>query len=159
MKDIARRLGVSQATVSHVLRGRHGEFRISAATATRVSDAARQLGYRPSALARSFKDHRAYSLCLAVGHLADPFWAGLAVGAQQEAEGHGYTLVVSHTGESEAKERLVIDMLRERRVDGAILSPSHPSPHHLAPLKSDRLPFVFVDRTIDGLDVSSVVTD
>lgn len=159
MKDIARRLGVSQATVSHVLRGRHGEFRISAATATRVSDAARQLGYRPSALARSFKEHRAYSLCLAVGHLADPFWGGLAVGAQQEAERHGYTLVVSHTGESEAKEQLVVDMLRERRVDGVILSPSHPTPHHLSSLKSERLPFVFVDRTIDGLDVSSVVTD
>jgi LacI family transcriptional regulator len=159
MKDIARRLGVSQATVSHVLRGRHGEFRISAATATRVSDAARQLGYRPSALARSFKERRAYSLCLAVGHLADPFWGGLAVGAQQEAECHGYTLVVSHTGESEAKERLVVDMLREGRVDGAILSPSHPTPHHLSALKSERLPFVFVDRTIDGLDVSSVVTD
>jgi LacI family transcriptional regulator, galactose operon repressor len=159
MKDIARQLGVSQATVSHVLRGRHGELRISAATASRIADAARQLGYRPSALARSFKERRAYSLCLAVGHLADPFWAGLALGAQQEAERHGYTLVVTHTGEAEDKERMVVEMLRERRVDGIILSPAHPAPHHLAMARAQHLPFVFVDRTIEGLDVPSVVTD
>ena len=51
MKDIARRLGVSQATVSHVLRGRDSEFRISAETASRIHLVAKELGYRPSALA------------------------------------------------------------------------------------------------------------
>lgn len=159
MKEIARRVGVSQATVSHVLSGRHGEFRISSSTAQRIADAARQLGYRPSALARNFKNHRAYSLCLAVGDLTNPFWAGLAMGAQQEAERHGYTLVVSHTGETAEKERLAVEMLRERRVDGVILSPSHQQARHLSTLRAERLPVVFVDRTIDGLDVPSVVTD
>jgi LacI family transcriptional regulator len=159
MKDIAHRVGVSQATVSHVLRGRDNEFRISAVTAARIHEMARQLGYRPSALARNFKTHRAYSLCLAVGDLTNPFWAGLAMGAQQEAERHGYTLVVSHTGETEEKELLVVEMLRERRVDGAILTPAHHKPRHLSALRAEGLPFVFVDRTIDGLDVPSVVTD
>jgi LacI family transcriptional regulator len=159
MKDIAQRLGISQATVSHVLRGRENEFRISAATTARVQQAADSLGYRPSALARNFKDRRAWSICLAVGHLADPFWAGLAVGAQREAERHGYMLVVSHTAEAEDKEKLVVEMLRERRVDGIILSPAHPRPKHLAALKKEGLPFVFVDRTIVGLDVPSVFTD
>lgn len=159
MKDIAHRVGVSQATVSQVLRGRAGEFRISVTTAARIRDAARQLGYRPSALARNFKSHRAYSLCLAVGDLTNPFWAGLAMGAQDEAERHGYTLVVSHTGEAEEKERLVVEMLYERRVDGVVLSPSHHKAGHLAALRTERLPIVFVDRTIDGLDVPSVITD
>ena len=159
MKDIAHRVGVSQATVSHVLRGRGGEFRISTGTAERIRVVARQLGYRPSALARNFKNDRAYSLCLAVGDLTNPFWAGLAMGAQEEAERHGYTLVVSHTGENEEKERVVIEMLGERRVDGVILSPTHHKPRHLAALRTNRLPVVFVDRTIDGLDVPSVVTD
>ena len=159
MKDIAHCVGVSQATVSQVLRGRGGEFRISATTAGRIHDAARQLGYRPSALARNFKSHRAHSLCLAVGDLTNPFWAGLAMGAQDEAERHGYTLVVSHTGETEDKERLVVEMLFERRVDGVILSPSHHRARHLATVRAERLPIVFVDRTIDGLDVPSVITD
>lgn len=159
MKDIAQRLGVSQATVSHVLRGRDSEFRISADTAARIHRAAQELGYRPSALARNFKTHRAYSLCLAVGDLTNPFWAGIAMGAQKEAETHGYTLVVSHTGDTEEKELVLVELLREGRVDGLILSPAHHSPRHLAALKQEQLPFVFVDRTIDGLNVPSVVTD
>jgi LacI family transcriptional regulator len=159
MMDIAELLGVSQTTVSHVLRGRDGEFRIGAETARRVRETAEQLGYRPSALARNFKHHRAYSLCLAVGDLVNPFWAGLAVGAQQEAERRGYTLVVSHTAESVDKERLVVEMLHERRVDGLILSPVDTHVGHLAALKRQGLPFVLVDRTIDGLEVPSVVTD
>src|SRR2546428_14052261 len=96
MKDIAHRVGVSQATVSHVLRGRGGEFRISAATAGRIHHAARLLGYPPSALARHFKSHRAYSLCLAVGDLTNPFWAGPAMGAPEEAARHRYQLPVVH---------------------------------------------------------------
>jgi LacI family transcriptional regulator len=159
MTDIADLLGISQTTVSHVLRGRDGEFRIGADTARRVRETAERLGYRPSALARNFKLHRSYSVCLAVGDLANPFWAGLAVGAQQEAENRGYTLVVSHTGESLQKERQVVELLRERRVDGLILSPVDLKTRHLASLRRAGLPFVLVDRTLDGLDVPSVVTD
>jgi LacI family transcriptional regulator len=159
MKDIARRLGVSQATVSHVLRGRDTEFRISAETASRIHQVAKELGYRPSALARNFKSHRSGSLCLAVGNLGNPFWAALALGAQQEAEAQGYLLVVTHTGETEEKEILAVEMLRERRVDGIILTPAHHKPSHLSTLRSEGLPFVFVDRTIEGMDVPSVVTD
>jgi LacI family transcriptional regulator len=159
MKDIARRLGVSQATVSHVLRGRDSEFRISAETAGKIHQVAKELGYRPSALARNFKSHRSGALCLAVGNLGNPFWSGLALGAQQEAEAQGYLLVVTHTGETEEKEILVVEMLRERRVDGIILTPAHHKPSHLADLRSEQLPFVFVDRTIEGMDVPSVVTD
>ncbi len=61
MKDIAHTLGISQTTVSHVLRGRDGEFRIGAETARRVRDTVERLGYRPSVLARNLKHHRAYA--------------------------------------------------------------------------------------------------
>jgi LacI family transcriptional regulator, galactose operon repressor len=159
MKDIANRLGVSQTTVSHVLRGREAEYRIGSATADRIREAAKLLHYHPSALARSLKHHRAYSLALAVGDLANPFWAGLAVAAQMEAERHGYMLVVNHTGESLAKERQLLDMLRQKRVDGLILSAGHLKPRDLTDLREEQRPLVLVDRTIDGLDLPSVVSD
>jgi LacI family transcriptional regulator len=159
MKDIARTLGISQTTVSHVLNGRDREFRINAETARRVRETAARFAYRPSAIARNFKENRSYSVCLAAGDLNNPFWGGLAVGAQEAAERRGYNLVVSHTGESVDKERQVVEMLRERRVDGLILSPVHVKARHLVALRKDGLPFVVVDRTIDGLEVSSVGTD
>src|SRR5204863_7548032 len=82
MKDIAHTLGISQTTVSHVLRGRDGEFRIGAETARRVRDAVERPGYRPSVLARNLKHHCAYALALAVGDLGDPFWSALAPAPQ-----------------------------------------------------------------------------
>jgi LacI family transcriptional regulator len=159
MKDIAEELGISQTTVSHVLRGRDQEFRINAGTARLVRETAARLDYRPSAISRSFKDRRSYSVCMAVGDLGNPFWAGLALGAQDAAERRGYTLSVIHTAESADKERRAIEILRDRRVDGLILSPVHVTSRHLVALREEGLPFVLVDRTIDGLDVSSVVTD
>jgi LacI family transcriptional regulator len=159
MRDIADILGISQTTVSHVLRGRGEEFRIGAATAQRVREAATRLGYFPSALSRNFKAHRAHAVGLAVGDVSNPFWASLAIGAQKEVESRGYAMVLTHTGESVETERKIIDLLRERRVDGLILSPSHLKPRHLGVLHREELPFVLVDRAIKDLDVPSVITD
>ena len=159
MKDVAEAVGLSQTTVSHVLRGREVEFRIGSDTAERVRAAARRLRYQPSALARNLKHHRAYTLALAVGDLANPFWAGLAVAAQSEAERHGYMLVVNHTGESPAKERHLLEMLRQRRVDGLILSGAHLCEADLLALLREARPVVLVDRTVDGVDLPHVVTD
>ena len=159
MKDIARSLGLSQTTVSHVLRGREAEFRIGARTAARIRAAARRLQYQPSALARNLKHHRAYTLALAVDDLANPFWAGLAVAAQQEAEEHGYLLVVNHTAESAAKERQLLEMLRQKRVDGLALSAAHLKSADLAALQKESRPLVLVDGTVDGVDLPYVVTD
>ena len=159
MKDIARSLGVSQTTVSHVLRGREAEFRIGVETAERVRAEALRVRYRPSALARNFKEHRAFAIALAVGDLANPFWAGLAVAAQQEAQRHGYLLVVNHTGESLENELQLLELLRERRVDGLILSAAHLRPRDLTALRDEARPLVLVDRTVDGFEVPSVVTD
>ena len=61
MKDIAHTLGISQTTVSHVLRGRDGEFRIGAKTARRVRDTVERLGYRPTVLARNGVDYNFYA--------------------------------------------------------------------------------------------------
>ena len=56
MKDLAAQLGLSQTTVSHVLSGRHEEFRISRDTVERVQKMAKELGYRSNALAKAFRE-------------------------------------------------------------------------------------------------------
>lgn len=53
--DVARRAGVAPSTVSNVLNGRAGALRIADATAERVRQAARELGYIPQAAARSLR--------------------------------------------------------------------------------------------------------
>jgi LacI family transcriptional regulator len=159
MKDIATQLNLSQTTVSHVLTGKHEHYRISAATVARVKKMAEDLGYRSSALARAFRDRRSYSVALAVEDLTNPFWTGVAIGAEKEAEAQGYVLVVSNTNGDSARERRTVQMLQERRVDGMIVSPLTVTDEVLTDLRKDGLPFVQIDRSIKGEDVPCVRTD
>ncbi len=159
MKDIAAKLELSQTTVSHVLTGKHAHYRISPATVARVRTMADKLGYRSSALARAFRDRKSYSMALAVEDLTNPFWTGVAIGAEREAEKEGYTLVVANTSGNAERERRTVQLLQERRVDGLIVSPVTVADQALVDLRRDGLPFVQIDRSIKGEDIPCVRTD
>lgn len=159
MKDIARRLKLSQTTVSHVLTGKHEHYRISPGTVERVRKMARELGYRSSALARAFRDRRSYSVSLAVEDLTNPFWTGVAIGAEREAEAKGYVLVVSNTGGNAEREKRVVQMLQEHRFDGLIVSPVTVADQALVELQKEGRPFVQIDRSVKGADIPCVRTD
>lgn len=62
--DVARYAGVSKVTVSYVLNGRSADVRISADTQLRVREAAKSLGYRANALARSLSTRRTDTLAV-----------------------------------------------------------------------------------------------
>lgn len=159
MKDIAKKLNLSQTTVSHVLTGKHEHYRISATTVDRVRKAAEELGYRSSALARAFRDRRSYTVALAVEDLTNPFWTGVAIGAEREAEKHGYVLAVANTGGDADREKRVVRMLEEHRIDGLIVSPVTVADHALIELHREGRPFVQIDRSVKGAEIPCVRTD
>ena len=159
MKDIAEHLGLSQTTVSHVLTGKHQKFRISAATVERVFQLAEKLGYRANVMARAFRERRSYAVCLAVEDLQNPFWAGVAIGAEREAEEHGYALVVTDLGGSAERQRRALQLVRDQRVDGLIVSPVRGGDADLVTAHKHGLPLVQVDRAVAKLPVACVRTD
>ena len=73
--DVAKLAGVGKVTVSYVLNGRGEEYRISKETQERIFAAARELEYRPSAVARSLVSKRANAISV-VFQYADYFKAG-----------------------------------------------------------------------------------
>ena len=79
-RDVARAAGVSQATVSLVL-GDKWRGRVSEATAERVRDAARELGYRPNLAARNLRLGRTSTALLVVPALTNEFFARVYTGA------------------------------------------------------------------------------
>ncbi|HEX5323972.1 MAG TPA: LacI family DNA-binding transcriptional regulator [Capsulimonadaceae bacterium] len=94
MVSIAARLGLSRATVAHVLNGRATEQRIRPETQSRVLDMARELGYRPNALARSVRSGKSRMIGYLVSEPRyEPYWNTL-IGALAEAEHEGFTLKV-----------------------------------------------------------------
>ena len=81
--DVARYAGVSTAVVSYVVNG--GPRPVAAATAARVSEAIRVLGYRPNASARALRTGSTQMLGLVVPEIGNPLFAELAVAVERAA--------------------------------------------------------------------------
>src|SRR4051794_32441539 len=101
--DVARRVGVSQSTVSLVLSGK-GRGRISARTEEAVRAAAAELGYRPNVAARTLRTGVARTVGLVVPDITNPFFGRVLRGAQRAAQRAGYTVVLVDLGNNRARE-------------------------------------------------------
>ena len=83
ISDVARQADVSPATVSRVIQGAKN---VSPATREKVDRAIKDLGYVPSAVARSLRSKRTRSLALVVSDITNPFWTTVARGVLSETE-------------------------------------------------------------------------
>jgi DNA-binding LacI/PurR family transcriptional regulator len=121
--DVARRAGVSIATVSRVF-GRPDVVALD--TRLRVLDAANALGYAPNSTARALVRGRTGHIGLLVHDLANPFFATIVKAAQREARRHDLTLFCADYGDRPSDD---LDLAREmaRQVDGLLLYPSRPA--------------------------------
>lgn len=113
--DVAKRAGVSVATVSYALNNKN---KISEETRQRVLQAVEELGYRPNVLARSLKTKKSYQLAVLVNHLGNPFEAGVVSRIETAALARDYFVFVQ-TYRQETEEQL--QSLLMGRVDGIIL--------------------------------------
>lgn len=93
MKDVALRAGVSIRTVSRAINGLDD---ISAETRQKILLVAKDLGYRPSMLARALVTRRSRTLGLALPHLTNPYFAEVAQGVYDSARENGYTVLMNH---------------------------------------------------------------
>ncbi|MDN3612491.1 substrate-binding domain-containing protein [Vibrio ostreicida] len=118
MKDIARLAGVSTSTVSHVIN--QSRF-VSDAISARVNQAAQELNYTPSALARSLKLNRTRTLGMLVTTSTNPFFGEVVKGVERSCYQQGYHLILCNTEGDNTRMRESIDTLLQKRVDGLIL--------------------------------------
>jgi DNA-binding LacI/PurR family transcriptional regulator len=116
--DVARRAGVSQATVSMVM-GNNPRARVAVATRERVLRAAEELGYRPNLLARGLVRGRSYAIGMVVPDLSNPFFLDVVTGAQRVAAETGYAVLAADTRDASVARQ--VELLRGRQVDGVIL--------------------------------------
>jgi DNA-binding LacI/PurR family transcriptional regulator len=127
MSEVAERAGVSKMTVSAVLAGGSRHVRVSEPTRRRVLETARQMGYRPNAVARSLRRQRTHILGLYCGfgylNAATPFCGDVIGGLQAGCDAHGYDLLLHGIFAG----RPVADIhaeLTDGRIDGlVVLSP------------------------------------
>ncbi|MFJ3619310.1 LacI family DNA-binding transcriptional regulator [Streptomyces iakyrus] len=145
-RDVAQAAGVSQAAVSLVL-GDKWRGRVSQATAERVREAARDLGYRPNLAARNLRLGRTRTVLLVVPALTTEFFAGVYTGAARVAAEHGFGVVLypSPEGIGPARDPFAS---AQAALDGVIASSM--AADALTAIRGEALPLVMLDSDPDG---------
>lgn len=155
--DVARLAGVSTATAGRVL-GRYGYTKEE--TREKVTQAARTLGYRTNALARSLITGKTRTIGVVAGDIQNPFYASILRGIADVVELYDFGLLIVNSDENLDKEVRAVNVLLEKQVDGLIVSPCDTrNARHLRDLKVAGLPLVLLDRNVAGLEVDSVTID
>lgn len=120
LKDVAAKAGVAVNTASTILNRRPNSW-ASKATESRVFQAAKELGYRPSRTARALQSGRFLSLGLLIQDILNPFFATIADELETAVEEHGLDLLVESCRSSLVREKHLFGNLNDMEIDGAVL--------------------------------------
>lgn len=155
--DVARRAGVSTATVSRVM---SGAAVTRPATRDRVLAAVRELDYSPSAVARALKRRETRTLGLLVTDIANPFFPLVVRAVEDEAHARGYGVVFGNAADDPERELAYLDLLLERRVDGLIVASARATRRHAERLGRVPVPVVLLNSDAPGAgSLPSIATD
>src|ERR1700756_2094974 len=153
MKDIAKDLGISQATVSKVLR-KHPD--IGEKTRQRVLERVKELDYQPNTLARSLVTGRSWLIGLVAPSLLHPFFAEIARGISSAVRDKGYFLVVTSSEEDPELEKEEISRLLSRRLDALVIASVATEVEQFDRMDKVSQPYVLIDRDMNGIAANFV---
>jgi LacI family transcriptional regulator, galactose operon repressor len=157
IKEVAHLAGVSIGTVSNVLNRPHV---VADGTRQRVLDVIKELGYVRNDSARQLRAGRSRIVAIVVLDVANPFFTDVVRGAEEAIEAAGAVAVVCNTGENPARERRLLELLEEQRVQGVMITPVDGGRDpQLNNLVRRGIPVVLVDRGSGQLDRCSVAVD
>lgn len=157
IKDIARRLGVSPATVSRAL---SDSGLVAEPTSRRIREMAQQLNYRPNVSARNLRTQRSMTVLLVVRDVGNPFYLEILKGVEQSARAAGYSVLMGNTEDDPARESEYFGMLSDGHADGMILMTGKlpETGPEAAPIWPD-LPVVVALEVIEGSGYPHVQID
>jgi len=145
MSDVARQAKVSLMTVSRVINNK-GD--VSSETRQRVLEIITNLGYRPSAIARSLATKETSTIGLVVPDVSNAFFAEITQGVERLAYSRGYHVFLCNTEEDPQRELAVIQSLEEKRVDGLILCSSRLDEEKLIDIMANLPAVVLINRRL-----------
>lgn len=158
IKDIARALNLSTSTVSRALRG---SYEISADTKKAVLEYAEKINYRPNPIALSLKERRTRAIGVVVSEIANNFFSQAINGIESIAYNRGYHVIITQSHESQEREKVNVQHLASRGVDGLLVSLSSETVDIsvLKELHEKGLPIVFFDRITDEIETHKSIAN
>lgn len=147
IKEVAKRAGVSPSTVSRVI---NGTAPVDSVKKERVLAVIHETGFKPNKLARALFKKSSKIIGVIVPNIENAFFGELARAIEEEAYRNDYRILLCNSQNDTKKEILNIQTLDQLNADGIIIMTNSDS--LAAQVKDCQVPFVILDRKIEGLD-------
>ena len=159
IKDIARELGVSPATVSLAL---NNSPMIGAMTTRKVKEAAFRMGYVRNQYSRSSSRSRSGTIALVVPEIENLYYASMVECVTVEAKAAGYDVYIAMSHDSLQDEWRILRRMAQQRAEAILLSPvnaAEPSPVYIEWLNECPVPLVFLGARHPEVEVPCIMCD
>ena len=156
IKDIAEEADVSVTTVSRVLNDKPN---VNPNTRKKVLKKINELGYKPNSIARGLALQKTNTLGLIIPDISNPFFPDIARGVEDMANKKGYSVIFCNTDNKDKKEKEAIELMKEKQVDGILVSLSKSNKNELNNLRNIEYPVVQIDRKILEINYPSITID
>lgn len=155
MNEVAKRAGVSIATVSRVL---NNSDSVNEDTRNRILKTIKELKYSPSRVAKRLRSKTGVGnvIGIMIPDIRNPFYVDVLRGIEDVALSHGYLVIVCNFRQTENREAKYIRMLESEAIDGLIAAPVHESNPRLEKMIENGMPVVCVDRGLTEANVDLV---
>lgn len=156
IKDIAKELKISVATVSRAFRNTHD---VSEETRNKVLAKGEELNYRTNFNATGLASHKSHNIAVILPTITNYYFSTVITGIQDVAYKNGYNIILHVTGESRDREVVIAKYLSLSSIDGLLIcvtSESYKS-NHLKEIMDFGIPIVFFDRAADLINTSKVI--
>lgn len=158
IKDIAKALGISVATVSRALRD---AYDVSPQTRQLVVDMAAQMQYKPNFNATGLVKSSTHNIGVIIPAITNYYFSTVITGIQEMAQHKGYNIILYITNDSPELEKKIVRELSLSSLDGllACVSSDSDACMHFQEIIDDGLPIVFFDRVPGKMRGSKVMQD
>jgi len=158
LKKLAKELNLAISTVSRALRDSH---EIKQETKDRVKLLAAKLGFQPNPFASSLRQNKSKTIAVIIPEIQNNFFAQVMNGIEEIAREKEYHVLIYLTHEDAEREKEIMNLLRNGRVDGIMISVSNTTTsfEHLKACHESGMPLVFFDRVYDSVKVPRITTD
>jgi DNA-binding LacI/PurR family transcriptional regulator len=156
INEIAKRAGVSTATVSRTI---NGSSRVSPETAEKVWELVRSMGYHPSSHAQALASGKSHIIGLIISDIVNPFFPELVKSFEEIALNNGFDVIVANTGYDQERMALSVRRMLQRKTEGVAVMTSEMDTSLVNQLESQRIPVVFLDTGRVGDHTSNIKVD
>ncbi|MBR7188643.1 MAG: LacI family DNA-binding transcriptional regulator [Clostridia bacterium] len=148
IKDIARRAGVSTATVSRVI---NDSDKVSSVAREAVLEAMRELQYYPNTIARSLKKESTMSIGVVIQDLSNSYLAEFCNSIENGVSDEGYLPLIASTNNNPQRERNYLEHMMQRHVDALVIQSCGKNNEFISEI-SQRIPTLAVYRRVEHED-------